>query len=93
MVDKLHSFQNTILGYSGLTFHGNSDNDPEGNSSDDKDDVDEQLENQNVEVKLEVQDNREHVRVQIDAPLANYDATEKSRLQILSGMTAFRFLV
>ncbi|XP_039125192.1 LOW QUALITY PROTEIN: uncharacterized protein LOC120261383 [Dioscorea cayenensis subsp. rotundata] len=86
LVDKLHSFQNTILGYSGLTFHGNSDNDPEGNSSDDKDDVDEQLENQNVEVKLEVQDNREHVRVQIDAPLANYDATEKSRLQILSDL-------
>ncbi|KAM0944605.1 putative protein kinase A anchor protein, nuclear localization signal [Dioscorea sansibarensis] len=86
LVDKLHSFQNTILGYSGLTLRGNSDNDPDGNSSDDKDDVDEQLENQNVEVKLKVQDNREHVRVQIDAPRANYEATEKSRLQILSDL-------
>ncbi|KAJ0989417.1 hypothetical protein J5N97_007773 [Dioscorea zingiberensis] len=86
LVDKLHSFQNTILGYSGSTVHGNSDNDSDENSPDAKDDVNKQLENPNVAVKLDVQDNREHVRVLIGTRSSNFDSTERSRLSILSDL-------
>uniref|UniRef100_A0A1D1XDP2 Activating signal cointegrator 1 complex subunit 1 n=1 Tax=Anthurium amnicola TaxID=1678845 RepID=A0A1D1XDP2_9ARAE len=84
LVEKLNDFQNSILGDSISSQDGNMEIDSNADASDDGIDEDSQVKDLGVAVKLEIEDDKEHVKVEIDSRTIKKSYTQSP--SVLSGL-------